>query len=418
MSSMKSVMGVGRDRRGVALPLALLSLLSVSVLITGLVMTSTSEVVLSHAYQDATAGLYAADGAMESYLASLGDAVPGLGTHTMTLPDGRAVNVAVARLRDHQVMDGTVRVDSQIYSLTATPATRSGRTIAALFDRVVRTPQGTPPGNPPLQIGLKAAATFGSDLFINGNVTISGIHRRDCDGNPAVLDTVNAIRFVDGAGITNTPNQHVMDRIKENGGIDWYSFGRDSLVIKTLGVDSLAVLANVADVKFGARLGAEPFNSSMNPSSSQPREHKYNWGCAPGRPNCGQSGPYAKFIGIDAQGGTVVINGNGDGHGMLVIINGNLRISGTFVYHGLVAVEGSTSITGTADIYGGLLSVGLVSVEDNQVSNGTPIVKYDKCLLDAIQHEFENRPVPPGQAPPTAPTVEIARRLGWSELVR
>jgi hypothetical protein len=60
----------------------------------------------------------------------------------------------------------------------------------------------------------------------------------------------------------------------------------------------------------------------------------------------------------------------------------------------------------------------MVSVDDNQVANGTPIVKYDKCLLDAIQRDFENRPPPPGQAPPSTPTVEIARRLGWSELVR
>jgi hypothetical protein len=322
MFRIKSVMGVVRDRRGVALPLALLSLLSVSVLITGLVMTSTSEVVLSHAHQDATAGLYAADGAVESYLASLGDAVPGLGAHTVTLPDGRAVNLSIARLRDRQVMDGNVQVDSQIYSLTATPAARSGRTVATLFDRIVRTPPGTPPANPPLQIGLQAAATFGSDLFINGNVTVSGIHRRECDGNPAVMDTVNAIRFVDGAGITNNPNKKVLEDLEKNGGIDWYTFGQDSLVIKTLGVDSLAMLAVVADVKFGERLGAELFDNSVNPSSSRPRDHKYNWGCAPGRTNCGQGGPYAKFVGIDAQGGTVVINGNGDGYGMLVIING------------------------------------------------------------------------------------------------
>src|SRR5688500_17498727 len=61
-----------RNERGVALPLALLGLVSVSLLVTTALVTSSTELAISGAHQDATAALYTAEGGLQAYVAQNG----------------------------------------------------------------------------------------------------------------------------------------------------------------------------------------------------------------------------------------------------------------------------------------------------------------------------------------------------------
>src|SRR5690606_834846 len=70
-----------RDRllsgeRGVALPLALVTLVLVSSLVAGALVTSSLEFVISESHQESIDAFYRVDGGIEAYLAEHGGALP------------------------------------------------------------------------------------------------------------------------------------------------------------------------------------------------------------------------------------------------------------------------------------------------------------------------------------------------------
>ena len=75
----KRGLGPRLGERGVALPLALLGLVGVSLIVTTALLTSSTEYAISSAHQDATRALYIAEGGLQAYVAEYGSALaPGV----------------------------------------------------------------------------------------------------------------------------------------------------------------------------------------------------------------------------------------------------------------------------------------------------------------------------------------------------
>jgi hypothetical protein len=121
---------------------------------------------------------------------------------------------------------------------------------------------------------------------------------------------------------------------------------------------------------------------------------------------------YYPTIAIDAEGGTVDLQGD-HGQGLLVVVNGNLKISGNFRYKGIIIVKGSLDVTGTADITGAVIGLNTISVgrpndNDNEIG-GTLNITYDPCVNRKVVESFNSaNPLP----------VLTGPAYGWFEVVR
>lgn len=433
----------GGDERGVALPLALLGLVVVTLLVTAALLTSSTELAISSAHQDATRALHVSESGLQAYLdPSTGNPdgfINGFFTTVARDPSAKQFDQGMRFTPADWTTGGyapppgdasseRVRVQVRhlgrvvlpkieptdpnepprwrnLFSIESSPTTsRGGRAVSAM----VMT-------HHELQIlntNIQGAMTSGADLEVRGNVKISGISQSTCAGvqDP---DSVSAIQFAADAGFTdNSQEDRLIEGGQIEGGVDTASWNQSQLVKNVLGVDSLEVLAQRADVKFGAKFGQPAFNGT-DPRSSRPRDDRYNWGCAPGSVDC-PNAPYAKVVMIDAQGGSVTLNGTGNGYGILVIVNGNFVLNGTFNYRGIIIVEGVTKISGTADVIGALIAVGETQVDRDaasSVSSGTPIIRYDHCALSEVKKAFDD-----GGGLGAPPVLDS--RLRWVEVVR
>ena len=119
-----------RDERGVALPLALLGLVTVSLLVTTALVTSSTELAISGAHRDATEGLYSAEGGLQAYVAERGTVAQndaGQGEFTFTpSAGGPSVRLNVVQLGTRLNPDQT---RLRLLNVLARPAANGGRTV-------------------------------------------------------------------------------------------------------------------------------------------------------------------------------------------------------------------------------------------------------------------------------------------------
>jgi hypothetical protein len=122
---------------------------------------------------------------------------------------------------------------------------------------------------------------------------------------------------------------------------------------------------------------------------------------------------YYPLIAIDADSGEVDLQGD-HGQGILVVINGNIKISGRFQFKGVILVEGSLDITGTVDIEGAVVAFNTITVGNNandaqDLATGTLNITYDPCAINRAQQAYNV----------TAPSRWMSKpAYGWFEVVR
>jgi Tfp pilus assembly protein PilX len=93
-------------------------------------------------------------------------------------------------------------------------------------------------------------------------------------------------------------------------------------------------------------------------------------------------------IWIDQTGGDAKINGNtvigSAANPVLIVVNGNLDLSGGATIYGFIYVIGgvATSITGNINIYGGVVST------DDLTLAGNTLIKFDLSVLSALQQQL------------------------------
>jgi hypothetical protein len=406
---------VAADRRGVALPVALFGLVAVSLLVTTALLTSSTEYAISAAHRSAAGSLYNADAALEQYIfnrTQLGGAFMRATINDVARgPDGRDYQIQVARLSWTNITppDPTQVGAQELFSLVAQPLDGRGRGVGA-FLRLQRLANR-------LNTNINAGATSGGNLKVSGNATISdgrsGVNYCNAAADSAISD--HAVQVTRGSKIDLGNNaQNNLE-----GSADTADFAKDSLAHHVLGPDvTLRKLADMAQIKFGERWNLPDYTTTVI-NGEAATDTMYNWGCPQqlltGFTCPGNSASRIRVVAIDADGGTVKINGR-YGQGMIIVLNGSLEIQGNFTYKGIILVEKDMFIRGGAagqesKIEGGVIAFGSSSaVEDN--ITGTATIKFNICAINEAEDALNQG------ALQNAPQGRIGSTFAWYELIR
>lgn len=423
-----------RERRGVALPIALLGLVLVTVLITTALLTSSTELAISSAQRDATQSLYAADAALEGFVAAraqeqisadTGVLVPGTSPFEV---GGTPFNVTVARLWRGGIVPtggGNSQVD-ELYSLVAEPQSGRGRSVAAQL-RVTREFRA-------IQINLNEAAAIAADnVDVGGSAFVSGKQDASkCDSTRVVKDMTVASDTKVGRRDAENPDLTRTDLRDKNfaqgvqNGTQRSQLTKAEFAAHLLGGMTPMELAQQAKIKFGRPLIASQPWAGEDPSATDSlrrrRSSPLNWGCPAKLVSaCATDDDrnYYPVIAIASEGSQVQLN-NGYGQGILIIL-GDLRINGGFKFNGIVIVAGDiVKANGNAQIQGGLIGLKDITLdalnrdddEEEDDLTGNYLVQYNQCAVtDAVTSAQT-------QQSQSARQTFGARTFNWFELVR
>lgn len=380
-----------RDRRGVALPVALVGLVAVSLLVTSALLTSTTESAISAAQTTSARALYDAEGGVQEYLAQVVDGTLPLqsGTQVVTLDNGARVSVTTARMRfvdkGSGSYEGTFAVSGE--ALSSAGETR-GRAVVAMVN------VSQPPPNP-LQTNITSAITLGGDLHVNGNAfTVSGY-----DACSTTNHDVQAVRSAEDSNITTNNDSHMNNFEGQGTDGDERANGWDAIDQTDMSREELA-----ADVLGGTTVSAliarVPLSHKWGPLFRRDR-----WG--------GTLAAADKVAVVDGEGGLIEVLG---GEGVLIIVNGGVLMRGNATFKGIIIAEGNFDLKGTPTVQGALISLatdGLneIEMDASAIGAGHITVQYDKCLVDAAQNAFGSiaQSITPNLDGPTFAWFEVVR---------
>lgn len=392
----------GLGRRGIALPVALVGLVAVSLLVTTALLTSSAEFAISAAQTTGSRALYTAEGGMQEFVRTLATN-PSLlvagSTRTVNVQVGTtATQTAPVRITVNQMASGlaapagapagTTRL---VYAVTAEPLDAAGnvrgRSVVAFIEQ-------TRPPPPALTTNITSAITLGGDLDVNGNAfTVNGRY-----SGCGTSGGVDAVRAASGSAITANNQNHMNNFLGyENGGntsgnnaIDRTSLSRDQLARDVLGGMTLQQLINVV-----------PLHRKWGPRFNRPA-----WS--------GYVADSAGLAVVDANDGTVDVLGGG---GVLIVVNGNMRMRGNSRFDGIIIVEGNFDLAGTPTVNGALISLAqndgqnLINLDNSALASGHITVQFNKCEILEAQQKFGN------QTAVVTPTLSRSA-FAWSEVVR
>jgi hypothetical protein len=360
---------------------------------------------MSGAHQDATKAVYASDAALEGYVAKQA----ALSASTK-IEAGNAVyqnfKIGVSQLSSESFAPGVApnpysdkTLVRERFGIFAEPTDGRGRSVGALVS--------TERAFKPLVTNINSAATFTSGFDIRGSSIVSGkrdtnrcaegsdqnavTYSKDVPANKSYCASGNCIGAVEKADLTGS-----------------------QLTDHVLGGVTLGEIKSYANIKFGYD-GAPNFINNSDPSVTQTNLN-YNWGCPVGLvPSCATSQYKTRFpvVVIKVPSGKITLNG-GYGQGILYI-DGNVDITGRFVFEGIVIVTGDTKITGTGNggtqIQGSFMGLGEVNADETAIA-GNAMIQYNKCAIRDAEQALSQ--VAAGNAPQQV----TQKTYGWFELVR
>lgn len=379
-----------RGRRGVALPVALVGLVAVSLLVTTAVLTSSTEYAISSAHSNGARSLYDAESGLQEYVrqsSMLPGALPVGQTQTIVLDEtGGRVQVTPARLGQTG--------QTITYALLAQPVNQAGQPLGRA---VVAMIQQNIPDPTPLDMNVTSAVTLGGDLRVRGNAfTISGYDNCAAPGHEQ--SDVQAVRASSGSSITTNNSNHMNNFIGVNeqgndasgwGAIERSELSRQDLARDVLGGTTVQALA-----------AAAPDHKKWGPRFSRPR-----WN--------GTLHKDSLIAVVDAEGGYVDVLG---GEGLLLVVNGGIRMRGNATFKGIIIVEGNFDLRGTPTVEGALVSLAMdgqneIELDESALGAGHVTVKYDKCMVNAAQRAW-------GEVSDQQPPTIVGQTFGWYEVVR
>lgn len=379
-----------RGRRGVALPVALVGLVAVSLLVTTALLTSSTEYAISAAHSTGTRTLYDAESGLMEFVRqrAMNPAPLAVGQpQTIVLNEtGGRVRVTAARL-------GQVGADI-VYALTAQPVNAGGEPLGRAVVAMIR--QNVPPPTP-LSTNITSAVTLGGDLSVRGNAfTISGYDACREAGHEQV--DVQAVRASETSEITTNNQRHMENFI----GVD--EQGNDADGMDAIERSDLSRAELARDVLGGTTVQAL--------AAAAPLAKK--WGPMWGRPVWDGTLEAADLIAVvDANGGMVDVLG---GEGLLLVLNGGIRMRGNATFKGIIISEGNFDLKGTPTVEGALISLAMdgqneIDLDDSAIGAGHVTVKFNQCEIARAQEAWGNVA---GQQPPTI----VGSTFGWYEVVR
>ncbi|CAN5826633.1 hypothetical protein BH23GEM6_BH23GEM6_21870 [soil metagenome] len=393
------LMKVLRDERGVALPLALIGLVAVSLMVTTALITSSTEAAISTAHQDATQALYAAEGGLQAFVAQNGVALTPSSIGGNYVPPGGtaadAVIITTTHLGDRSLGSEGARL--RLFSVAARSVANGSREVVAMLRQIF------PPGTP-FKTNVQSAVTLSGDLHVQGNAfTING---RVQAGDSCAAGGVAAVHHAQDSDITvNNPNH-------------WDNFlGTDADGNSVTGTDALKNSNTSKEEMIRAVLGL-PAGMTLDDFIARiPPANKWGPRYTP------QGAAPRVFNGTVAVGeGVAVVDGDGKFvdlygvEGLLIIVNGHLRMRGNSSFKGIIIVEGNFDLAGTPTVRGALISMddvnqNVIDLDESAIGAGHVTVQYDACMIRNAENAYAK--LSNSDIPPT-----IQATLSWMEVVR
>jgi hypothetical protein len=363
-----------QPRRGAALPIALLLLVVMSVMSAGAFMGARqtfrggrNSVVEQRAFGVAEFGMnqeVARWDTRRNLPASKGGmAVGGIDSTPVYVAAGDSARMRITRLSDMIYW-----VESVGRASIPNPALTSVRSVGALHRLAY--PSITPRG----------AVTTAGNIQLQGSAAVDGR-----DNVPAQWTAAECadMRGPDLYAVAVPPGARVnyqASNITSPLSVVYDPVAGDSNTYVRYGTESWKSLAAAANIKLpGGQYGTdiEPLDSAGVCRTSS----MTNWG-EPFRGN-GTVASCTAYFPIIYVDGDLNLNGRGRGQGIL-LVNGNLRINGTFDFDGLVIVRDDVDKgNGAATITGAVMARNATFSDGGSWWNGNQTVSYSKCAVES-----------------------------------
>lgn len=231
-------------------------------------------------------------------------------------------------------------------------------------------------------VDVDAAVEGMGDVRVGGTSKVSGF-----DSNPAGWSSECT------GTLDDVPGVRASGAVQTNGGGE--ILGEPSPTDPWVANDATVTAQNFQDIYDAlipvvTRTMAGTSYNGMTPSvtgaSVCNRGDLNNWG-EPGDPAYGPLVPQCRtFMPVTLFTGNTTIN-NGRGQG-IIIVQGDLRFQGTFIFDGIVLATGNIDFHGaggaSSRIYGGLFSANTIDVDDLIAIAGAPIITYSSCAVAAV----------------------------------
>ncbi len=354
---------IANRRDGFALPVALLAIMVIGALVTGGFYASSQQSRISTSTDLGNQAFYVAEYGLEEVIGTWGN-------DNLTAVDTAATFGAVSvssggsNLGSYEV---TVRrVGAQLYLVMSTGTVQAGpRTATREVGSLLRVTTADPPYP-------TAMAVFGA-ITASGNSSIRG---EDAGGPGCTAgDAVAGVTAIDGSYVTEQgrPGKITGDpAIAEDPQLDTARLSN----FGAMGVDDLIAAATHT-------YGAGESENGMGPATTVDEEGNTvcdvddmnNWGDPSGTGPCGDFMPI-----IHAQGDFRLQTGTGQG---ILIVEGDLRLTGNMDFYGIVIVMGSLFTAGTGNhIEGSVMVMGNGELDSESTTTGNSLVQYSRCRVD------------------------------------
>ncbi len=360
-----------RNERGIALVVAIVALVVIGAIITGTFFISTVEqrtaynmAQTTRAFEAAEAGMNATVGAWIPVTYSPGADVVFAKTQVPGAV-GDSFQVTVSPLNDELLL-----VKSLGSSLGATQVLATAVRLNTA------------------DVNVTAAITTTSPINFNGASFVVNGDNADPNGwggCPPSADRY-AIRTSSNQWFVPPMNQNAQDNVTGLG--NWPSVQTNqgdisSSTFDDFGDVTYAQMAANASIQF-ANYQNGPYQPTPTLNGATGRCNYgdiYNWG-EPFR-TAGYITPCANYFPTIHAAGNLHLNGGSRGQGVL-LVDGDLTITGGFQFYGLVIAKGSVDLGGTGSdggkIFGGLFSQN-IEINDQSIIHGNASVQYSNCAI-------------------------------------
>lgn len=356
-----------KERRGVALITALFGIVVLGVMMSGMHFSSTQEYRGTRNALIEQRGFAVAEYGLNSEVSNWDRSRNLLSNFPIGTIDSNQVYIAAgdtAWVKVSRLTENTFWVVSDGYASMGNSNLEARRQTSA-YVRIAY-PSITP----------KGAITAAGNVRLGGSSLVDGDDTHpsgwtNCGANsatvPAVVIPPNQTMTYNAANVGSTP------------ALQYDAAAADSNTYVRYGSESWNSLTANADIK----LSGGVYNSNIVPvgtATTCDKSGNWNWG-EPFRPGA-VAGCYGYWP-IVYVNGSLTINGNGYGQGIL-LVNGDLKINGQFEYFGLVIVRDDVDKgNGTAKINGALYAANATLDDPLSWINGNQDVMYSKCAVES-----------------------------------
>jgi hypothetical protein len=365
-----------QNERGMALAVAIFTLVVVGALVAGALFVGT---------QEQRVGTNSSRTEQSFRMAELGvaEVIGGWSANRLTYNRMRWFPTDTTKLAWTKTVNGTGSYSGNVFKLNSTQfllditasdtMSRAGR----VREGGARQRIGIIARILPLQVDMQAALTVGGPVvFGGGNVFVKGQDTPPPPVNgwsacPAASPTIAGVRAKNPGDVTNSAGQ-----VSGSPNV-LITPAMDSTTFMMFGATSYTQLAATANVVLGAGTYA-PAPATVGTTCNT--AVMTNWGDGNNR-----TAPCGDYFPIIHLTGNATLSG-GQGQGIL-LADGNLVLSGSFTFYGLVIARGAFSTVpgGSSKIYGSVMaqSINLATT----AFNGDVVINYSNCALSqALQY--------------------------------